>query len=75
MHTIKCDNCGNSLEVEEPAKKYILPLFVITLGMAILAYENMTDSPSLFITIPGVLFASAGLVWLVLKRLASYRKR
>lgn len=35
MPTVKCDNCGHSVEVEDNTKKYRLPLFFIFLGFAI----------------------------------------
>ncbi len=29
MPSVKCDNCGHSVEVEDSTKKYRLPLFFI----------------------------------------------
>jgi hypothetical protein len=73
MPTVKCDNCGNSVEVEDSAKKYKLPLFFITLGAAILGYENLVNNPSLIITLLGCQLAIAGLIWLVVTRVRSGR--
>ena len=69
--TVKCDNCGHSVEVEDSTKKYILPLFFIFLGIALLAYEHTVNNPSLIITILGGISATAGLVWLVVRGLVS----
>jgi hypothetical protein len=71
MPSVKCDNCGHSVEVEDSTKKYKLPLFFITLGAAILGYENIVSNPSLIITILGFLSGAAGLIWLIRERLAS----
>ncbi len=73
MPTVKCDNCGHSVEVEDGTKKYRLPLFFIFLGTAILAYENLVSNPSLIITLLGCQSATAGLIWLVVTRLRSGR--
>jgi len=73
MPTVKCDNCGHSVEVEDSTKKYRLPLFFIFLGIAILAYENLVSNPSLIIAILGCQSATAGLVWLVVTRVVSSR--
>ena len=71
MPSIKCDNCGHSIEIEDATKKYKLPLFFITLGAAILGYENIVSNPSLVITILGFLCGAAGLIWLIRARLIS----
>ena len=69
MPTIKCDNCGHSIEIEDATKKYKLPLFFIFLGTTILTYENLVNNPSLIITILGFLSGAVGLVWLIKARL------
>ncbi len=46
MPTVKCDNCGHSVEVEDATKKYRLPLFFIFLGIVILTYEHTVNNPS-----------------------------
>jgi hypothetical protein len=71
MPSVKCDNCGHSIEIEDAIKKYKLPLFFITLGAAILGYENLVSNPSLIITILGFLSGIAGLIWLIRTRLIS----
>ncbi len=73
MLTVKCDNCGHSVEVEDATKKYRLPLFLIFLGIVILAYEHTVNNPSLIITILGVQSAIVGLIWLVVVRFRSNR--
>ncbi len=73
MPTIKCDKCGHSVEVEDSAKKDKLPLFLIILGTAILAYGNIVSDPSIIITILGGQSAIAGIIWLVMRRLGSNR--
>ena len=73
MPTVKCDNCGHSVEVEDATKKYRLPLFFIFLGTAILAYENLVSNPSLIITILGCQSVTVGLVWLVVTRVLANR--
>ena len=73
MSTVKCDNCGHSVEVEDATKKYRLPLFFIFLGTAILAYEHIVNNPSLIITILGGQSAFVGLIWLVVTRFRSNR--
>ena len=73
MPTVKCDNCGSSIEVEDSTKKYKLPLFFLTLMAAILAYENLTSTPSLILTLLGCQSAVVGLIWLVVTRLRSSR--
>jgi hypothetical protein len=73
MPTVKCDNCGHSVEVEDATKKYRLPLFFIFLGIAILAYGNIVRNPSLIITILGGQSAIVGLIWLVVRRFFAYR--
>ena len=72
MPTVKCDNCGHSVEVEDATKKYRLPLFFIFLGLAVLAYEHTVNNPSLIITILGGLSATSGLIWLVVTRFLSF---
>jgi hypothetical protein len=69
MPSVKCDNCGHSIEIEDATKKYKLPLFFITLGAAILGYENLVSNPSLTITVLGFLTGAVGLVWLIKARL------
>ncbi len=69
--TVKCNNCGHSVEVEDATKKYRLPLFFVFLGTAILAYGNTVSNPSLIITILGAQSATVGLIWLVVRRLVS----
>ncbi len=71
--TVKCDNCGHSIEVEDSTKKYRLPLFFVFLGTAILAYGNTVSNPSLIITILGGPSAVVGLIWLVVTRFRSGR--
>ena len=73
MLTIKSDNCGYSVGVEDSTKKYGLPLYVIFLGTAILAYGNIVSNPSIVITILGCQSATVGLVWLVVARFRSGR--
>lgn len=69
--TVKCNNCGHSVEVEDSTNKYRLPLFFIFLGTTILAYGNTVSNPSLIITILGAQSATVGLIWLVVRRLVS----
>ncbi len=69
--TVKYDNCGHLVEVEDNTKKYRLPLFFVFLGTAILAYGNTVSNPSLIITILGAQSATVGLIWLVVRRLVS----
>ena len=73
MPTVKCDNCNHSIEIEDATKKYKLPFFFISLGAAILGYENIVSNPSLIITIIGFLLGTVGLIWLVATRLISYK--
>jgi hypothetical protein len=73
MPTVKCDNCGHSVEVEDSTKEYRLPLFFIFLGTAILAYGNIVSNPSIVITILGSQSATVGLIWLVVIRFLSSR--
>ena len=73
MPTIKCDNCGHSIEIEDATIKYKLPLFFITLGAAILGYENIVSNPSLIITVFGFLSGAVGLVWLIKARLTTIK--
>ncbi len=73
MPTVKCDKCGHSVEVEDSTKKDRLPLFLIILGTAILAYGNIVSNPSIIITILGGQSAIAGIIWLVVRRLGSNR--
>ena len=68
---IKCPKCEHSFEIEDATKKYRLPLFFIFLGIAILAYENLTSNPSLIITLLGCQSAIVGLIWLVVARVRS----
>ena len=72
-YTVKCDNCGHSVEVEDSTKKYTLPLFFIFLGIALLAYEHTVNNPSLIITILGCQSATVGLIWLVVTRFLANR--
>ncbi len=71
MPTVKCDKCGNSVEVEDSTKKYGLPLFLVFSGTAILAYGNITSTPSVIITILGGQSAIVGFIWLVITRFRS----
>ncbi len=71
MPSVKCDNCGHSVEVEDSTKKYRLPLFFIFLGTAILAYEHTVNNPSFILTILGASSATAGLVWMIVRRFVS----
>ena len=73
MPTIKCDNCGHSIEIEDATIKYKLPLFFIFLGTTILTYENLVNNPSLIITILGFLSGAVGLVWLIKARLTTIK--
>jgi hypothetical protein len=71
MPTVKCDKCGHSVEVEHSTKKYMLPLFLVLIGTAILAYGNITSNPSVIITILGGQSAIVGFIWLVMTRFRS----
>ena len=71
MLTVKCDNCGHSVEVEDSTKKYMLPLFLVLLGTAILAYGNIASNPSVIITILGGQSVIVGFIWLVITRFRS----
>ncbi len=73
MPTVKCDKCGHLVEVEDSTKKDSLPLFLVFLGTAILAYGNIVSNPSIIITILGGQSAIAGIIWLVVTRLGSNR--
>ncbi len=73
MPTVKCDNCGHSVEVEDATKRYRLPLFFIILGTAVLAFQHVVSKPSLIITILGVQSAIVGLIWLVVTRVLANR--
>ena len=73
MPTVKCDNCGHSIEIEDATKKYKLPLFLIFLAVAILTYENLVNNPSFIITVLGFLTGSVGLIWLITTRLTSIK--
>ena len=73
MPSVKCDNCGHSVEVEDATKRYRLPLFFIFLGLAVLVFEHTVNNPGLIITILGGLSAIVGLFWLVIARLRSNR--
>ncbi len=73
MPTVKCDKCGQSVEVEDSTKKYRLPLILVFLGTAILAYGNTVNTPNIIITILGGQSATAGLIWLVVARVRSGR--
>ncbi len=71
MTTVKYDNCGNSVEVDDSIKKYRLPLLFIFLGIVILAYGNIASNPSIIITILGCQSATVGLIWLIATRMFS----
>ncbi len=71
MPTVKCNNCGHPVEIEDSTKKYRLPLCFIFLGIAILAYGNIVRNPSLIIAILGGQSAIVGLIWLVVARFRS----
>jgi len=73
MPSVKCDNCGHSVEVEDTSKKYKLPLLFIFLGIAILVYERNLSSPGIAMTILGGVLATAGLIWLIVTRFLSNR--
>ena len=73
MPSVKCDNCGHSVEVEDTSKKYKLPLLFIFLGIAILVYERNLSSPGIAMTILGGVSATTGLIWLVVIRFLSNR--
>ncbi len=73
MPTVKCDNCGHSVEVEDSTNKYRLPLFFVFLGTAILAYGNTVNNPSIIITILGGQSSIVGLVWLVVRMFLANR--
>jgi|TARA_B100001964_G_C14073857_1_gene527123 hypothetical protein len=73
MPTVKCDNYGHSVEVEDATKRYRLPLLLIFLGLAVLAYEHTVNNPSLVITIMGGQSAIVGLIWLVITRFRTGR--
>ena len=73
LTTVKCDNCGYSVEVEDATKRYRLPLFFIFLGTAVLAFQHVVSKPSLIITILGVQSALIGVIWLVVVRFRSGR--
>ena len=73
MPTVKCDNCGHLVEVEDVTKKYRPPLFFIFLGTTVLVFQHAFNKPSLIITILGGLSAIVGLVWLVVTRFRSGR--
>ncbi len=62
MPSVKCNNCGHSVEIEDAKIKYKLPLFFISFAAAILTYENLVNNPSLIITILGFLTGSVGLI-------------
>ncbi len=68
MPSVKCDNCGHLVGIEDSTKKYRLPLFFIFLGIAVLAYGNLVNNPNLVITDIGIALPTAGLVWLVVTR-------
>ena len=70
---IKCPKCEHSFEVEDATKKYRLPLFFVFLGIAILAYGNIVNTPNIIITILGCQSATVGLVWLVVTRMLANR--
>ena len=73
MPTVKCDKCGNSVEVADSTIQYRLPLFFVFLGTVILAYGNTVSNPSLIITLLGGQSAIVGLVWLIVTRFRSGR--
>jgi hypothetical protein len=73
MPSVKCDNCGHSVEIEDATKKYKTPLFIIFLSAVILTYENLVTNPSFIITILGFLSGTAGLIWLLTARLSSIK--
>ena len=74
MPTVKCDKCGQSVAVEDSTKKYMLPLFLVFLGTAILAYGNITSNPSVIISILGGQSAIAGFIWMVITKFRSNKK-
>ena len=71
MPTVKCDKCGHAVEVEDSTKKYRLPLILVFLGTAILAYGNIASNPSVIITILGGQSAIVGFIWMVMARFRS----
>jgi hypothetical protein len=73
MPTVKCDNCGHPVEVEDATKKYRLPLFFIFLGTTVLVFQHAFNKPSLIITILGGQSAFVGLIWIVVARVRSSR--
>lgn len=66
MPKIKCDKCGHSVEAEDSTKKYMLPLFLVFLGTAILAYGNIASNLTVIISILGGQSAIVGFIWLVI---------
>ena len=71
MPTVKCDKCGQSVEVEDSTKKFRLPLLFVFLGTAILAYGNIASNPSVIMTILGGQSAIVGFIWMVMTRFRS----
>ena len=71
MPTVKCDKCGHAVEVEVSTKKNSIPLFLVFLGTAILAYGNIASNPSVIMTILGGQSAIVGLIWMVMTRFRS----
>jgi len=69
MPSVKCDNCGQLVKVEDTAKEYKLPLLFVFMGLMVLVYVRNLSNPGIVITILGALSAASGLVWLVVTRL------
>ena len=69
MLSVKCDNCDHLVKVEGTTKEYRLPLLFVFLGLTVLVYVRNLSNPGIVITILGGLYATSGLVWLVVSRL------
>ena len=63
----KCEKCEKPGKVKQSGKWYILPLFFLFTGLLILAYERDLGNSLSVITILGVLSATVGFVWLIVK--------
>ncbi|MGR3293407.1 MAG: hypothetical protein ACUZ9M_05235 [Candidatus Scalindua sp.] len=61
---VECTKCMHSFEVEDTTKKYRFPLFFISLGTAILAYEYTINNPSQIVTVLGNFSVTVGIIWM-----------
>lgn len=63
----KCEKCEQPVKVKQSGKWYILPLFFLSAGLLMLAYERDLGNSLSVITVLGGIAVTSGFVWLVVK--------